>query len=43
LDAIHLAAARAVFGAQLSAFVTYDQRQREAAPRLGLPVEIPAP
>lgn len=43
LDAIHLATARAVFGAQLSAFVTYDHRQREIARRAGLPVETPSP
>jgi uncharacterized protein len=41
LDAIHLATARAVFGTQLSAFVTYDERQRVAARGLGLPVENP--
>lgn len=43
LDAIHLATARAVFGAQLSAFVTYDHRRREAAQRAGLPVATPSP
>jgi predicted nucleic acid-binding protein len=41
LDAIHLATARSVFGTQLSAFVTYDERQRAAARGLGLPVENP--
>jgi predicted nucleic acid-binding protein len=41
LDAIHLATAQAVFGAQLSAFVTYDQRLLEAAAALGLPIKSP--
>lgn len=41
LDAIHLATADAVFGAQLTAFVSYDNRQREAANGIGLPVETP--
>jgi predicted nucleic acid-binding protein len=41
LDAIHLATAHAVFGAQLSAFVTYDERLLEAAAALGLPVHSP--
>jgi predicted nucleic acid-binding protein len=41
LDAIHLAAARAV-GSELDAVVTYDARMSEAAARLGLP-EVIAP
>lgn len=41
LDAIHLATADAVFGAQLTAFVSYDNRQCEAANGIGLPVETP--
>jgi len=41
LDAIHLATAHAVFGAQLSAFVTYDQRLLEAAAALRLPIRSP--
>jgi predicted nucleic acid-binding protein len=41
LDAIHLATARSVFGAQLSAIVTYDDRLAEAAAALGLPAESP--
>lgn len=36
LDAIHLATASAVFGAHLSAFVTYDKRLLAAADALGL-------
>jgi predicted nucleic acid-binding protein len=41
LDAIHLAAAR-VFGDDLRAVVTYDDRMAHAAAVLGLPVERPA-
>jgi uncharacterized protein len=41
LDAIHLAAAR-VFGDDLRAVVTYDDRMAHAAAVLGLPVEGPA-
>ena len=41
LDAIHLATASAVFGTRLDAFVTYDERLREAAQSLGLPVASP--
>lgn len=41
LDAIHLATARGVFGRQLTAFVTYDQRLLAAAKTAGLPVESP--
>jgi predicted nucleic acid-binding protein len=41
LDAIHLATAQAVFGPQLSAFVTYDRRLLDAAAALGLPVRCP--
>ena len=40
LDAIHLAAAR-VFGDELTAVVTYDDRMAEAAVRAELPVEAP--
>jgi predicted nucleic acid-binding protein len=41
LDAIHLATADAIFGPQLTAFVSYDRRQCEAADALGLPMQIP--
>lgn len=41
LDAIHLASARAL-GAEIDAFVTYDDRLAEAARALGLPVIRPA-
>ncbi len=41
LDAIHLATASAVFGAQLSAFVTYDKRLLAAAESFGLPTAQP--
>jgi predicted nucleic acid-binding protein len=40
LDAVHLAAAR-VFGDELTAVVTYDDRMADAARRLQLPVEAP--
>jgi hypothetical protein len=40
-DAIHLATASAIFGRQLVAFVTYDQRLSEAAARMGLPIAGP--
>lgn len=40
LDAIHLAAAQ-VFGAELTAVVTYDGRMTAAASLLELPVEAP--
>jgi predicted nucleic acid-binding protein len=40
LDAVHLAAAR-VFGDELTAVVTYDERMADAAKRLQLPVEAP--
>jgi hypothetical protein len=41
LDAIHLATASAIFGPQLVAFVTYDQRLSEAAASMGLPIAGP--
>ena len=41
LDAVHLAAAR-TFGDELRAVVTYDERMRVAAMRLGLPVDAPS-
>jgi uncharacterized protein len=41
LDAIHLATADAVFGGDLSAFVSYDQRLLAAAGALGLPTAAP--
>jgi predicted nucleic acid-binding protein len=41
LDAIHLASAMAVMG-ELDAFVTYDDRQADAARAVGLPVVRPA-
>lgn len=40
LDAIHLAAAR-VFGSDLTAVVTYDERMTRAASILALPVVAP--
>ena len=40
LDAIHLAAARTL-GDELTAIVTYDERMRAAAERLGVPVDAP--
>lgn len=41
LDAIHLASAQAL-GAELDAFVTYDDRQADAARLIGLPVVRPS-
>jgi predicted nucleic acid-binding protein len=41
LDAIHLAAARSL-GDELEAVVTYDDRMRLAAERLGIPVDAPS-
>lgn len=41
LDAIHLASALAI-GAEIDAFVTYDDRLADAARDLGLPVVRPA-
>jgi uncharacterized protein len=41
LDAIHLATGDAVFGAMLTAFVTYDERLLAAAAAAGLPVAAP--
>lgn len=41
LDAIHLATAHAVFGGQLTSFVSYDKRLLGAAEALGLPVASP--
>ena len=41
LDAIHVASALAL-GAELDAFVTYDDRMAEAARAIGLPVVRPA-
>lgn len=41
LDAIHLATAQAVFGPQLTCFVTYDRRLLAAAEGLGLPTGSP--
>jgi predicted nucleic acid-binding protein len=41
LDAIHLAAARTL-GDELVAVVTYDERLRAAAERLGVPVDTPS-
>lgn len=40
-DAIHLATASAVFGAQLSAFVTYDKRLLAAVESLGIATAHP--
>jgi predicted nucleic acid-binding protein len=41
LDAIHLATADAVFGTQLTAFVSYDERLLAAATGVGLPTVAP--
>ena len=41
LDAIHLATASGVFGAQLTAFVSYDQRLLAAASAADLPIRSP--
>ena len=41
LDAIHLATVDAVFGTQLIAFVTYDERLLTAAAAAGLPTAAP--
>jgi predicted nucleic acid-binding protein len=41
LDAIHLATAHTVFGGQLAAFITYDNRLQDAAHSLNLPVFAP--
>jgi hypothetical protein len=41
LDAIHLATAHAVFGGQLSSFVSYEKRPLGAAQALRLPVASP--
>ncbi|ADJ50812.1 hypothetical protein AMES_8985 [Amycolatopsis mediterranei S699] len=41
LDAIHLATAHAVFGRQLTSFVTYDKRLLAVAEALGLPTDSP--
>ncbi|MGH3558805.1 MAG: type II toxin-antitoxin system VapC family toxin [Mycobacterium sp.] len=41
LDAIHLATGNAVFGAQLTAFVSYDERLLTAAAACGLPTAAP--
>jgi len=41
LDAIHLATGDAVFGTQLTAFVTYDARLLTAAAAVGLPTAAP--
>jgi hypothetical protein len=41
LDAIHLATGDAVFGTQLTAFVTYDERLLTAAAACGLPTAVP--
>lgn len=41
LDAIHLATGDAVFGSQLTAFVTYDERLLTAAADAGLPTAAP--
>lgn len=41
LDTIHLATAHAVFGGQLTAFVSYDKRLLGAAEGLKLPVASP--
>ncbi|MDS0134037.1 MULTISPECIES: type II toxin-antitoxin system VapC family toxin [unclassified Amycolatopsis] len=40
-DAIHLATAHAVFGRQLTSFVTYDMRLLAVAEALGLPTDSP--
>jgi len=41
LDAIHLVTADAVFGSQLTAFVTYDERLLTAAAAAGVPTAAP--
>ena len=41
VDAIHLATGDAVFGTQLTAFVTYDERLLTAAAAAGLPTAAP--
>jgi len=41
LDAIHLATAQAVFGRQLTSFVTYDKRLLACAEAAGLPTQSP--
>jgi predicted nucleic acid-binding protein len=41
LDAIHVATGHAVFGTQLTAFVTYDERLLAAAAAVGLPTVVP--
>ncbi|MFJ7211333.1 type II toxin-antitoxin system VapC family toxin [Amycolatopsis sp. NPDC098790] len=41
LDAIHLATAHAVFGRQLTSFVTYDKRLLAVAEAMGLPTDSP--
>lgn len=41
LDALHLASA-VVLGEELETLVTYDQRMREGAELLGLPVAVPS-
>ncbi|MDQ4009196.1 MAG: type II toxin-antitoxin system VapC family toxin [Actinomycetota bacterium] len=41
LDTIHLATAQAVFGGQLTAFVSYDKRLLGAAEELGLAIASP--
>lgn len=41
LDAIHLATGHAVFGTNLTAFVTYDERLHAAAAGVGLPAAAP--
>jgi uncharacterized protein len=41
LDAIHLATADAVFGTQLTAFVSYDERLLTAAAAVALPTAAP--
>lgn len=41
LDAIHLATAHAVFGSQLTSFVSYDERLHDTAGAIGLPACAP--
>ena len=41
LDAIHLATAQAVFGDDLTAFVSYDRRLLDTARAIGLPTASP--
>jgi predicted nucleic acid-binding protein len=41
LDAIHLATGQAVFGRQLTAFVSYDERLLTAAAAVGLQTAAP--